>query len=411
MKTLEDAKSLDESDPLFSMRQKFVLPKGVIYLDGNSLGPQPVGVGERLASVVKDEWGEDLIKSWNLHGWMDLPKRVGNKIGQLICAGEDNVIAADSTSVNLFKVLAAALSLRPDRKTVLSDTGNFPTDLYIAQGLTHLLKGQVELKVVPAGEIEDHLDETVAVLMLTQVDYRSGTLFDMKHMTEKAHDKGALALWDLSHSAGALPVDVTGCDVDFAVGCGYKYLNGGPGAPAFLYVHPKHQDQVFPPLSGWLGHEAPFAFDTDYRPADGIARQICGTPGILGMSALDTALDVFQGLDMDLIRHKSNKLTELFIDLVEDKCEEHGFELVTPKAPSQRGSQVSFRHPQGYAIMQSLIDHGVIGDFRKPDILRFGFAPLYTGYGETWEAAETLYEIMETQTWDRPEYHEMKAVT
>ena len=410
--TREELLAWDQNDdPLAPMRAQFHIPANTIYLDGNSLGPMPRRTPERVAKVVEEEWGEDLIRSWNKHGWMELPGRCGGKIAELLGAEANEVVVADSTSVNLFKLLAAALRLRPERRIILSDKGNFPTDLYVAQGLVDLLEKGHELKLVEPEEVSDAIDEQVAVVMLTQTDYRSGRIHDMNAVTAKAHAAGALMLWDLAHSAGAFPVDLREADADFAVGCGYKYLNGGPGAPAFLFVAERLQDQVRPPLSGWMGHEAPFLFDRDYRPAEGIVRNLCGTPAILSMSALDAGLDVIRSAGMAEIRKKSVRMTSLFIDLMESRCADFGFELFSPRDPDTRGSQVSFSHGQGYPIMAALIERGVIGDFRAPDILRFGFTPLYLRYSDIWDAVETLRDIMESGSWDQPKFHKRLAVT
>ncbi len=409
--TREDVLNWDSDDPLAALRSQFQLPANIIYLDGNSLGPLPRRTSARITKVVEEEWGEDLIRSWNKHGWIDLPQRCGKKIAELIGAAPEEVVVADSTSVNLFKLLAAALRLRPERRVILSDKGNFPTDLYVAQGLIELLDKGHELKLVEPEEVANSIDESVALVMLTQTDYRSGRLHDMQDITAKAHAAGALMLWDLAHSAGAFPVDLREANADFAVGCGYKYLNGGPGAPAFLFVAERLQDQVRPPLSGWMGHEAPFLFDRDYRPAEGIARNLCGTPAILSMSALDAGLDVIRSAGMAEIRRKSVRMTDLFIHLMESRCAEFGFELFSPRDPEERGSQVSFSHAHGYPIMAALIERGVIGDFRAPNILRFGFTPLYLRYSDVWDAVEILREIMTDRSWDQPKFHKRLAVT
>lgn len=409
--TREDLLEWDRSDPLGPMRAEFHIPEDTIYLDGNSLGPMPRKAPERVASAVEEEWGEDLIRSWNKHGWIELPQRCGAKIARLIGAAPHEVVVADSTSVNLFKLLAAALKLRPDRKVILSDRGNFPTDLYVAQGLIELLDKGHELRLAEPEEVLEAIDDSVALVMLTQTDYRSGRRHDMTEVTAKAHAAGALTLWDLAHSAGAFPVELSEAGADFAVGCGYKYLNGGPGAPAFLFVAERHQESVRPPLSGWMGHEAPFQFDLDYRPAEGVVRNLCGTPAILSMTALDTGLDVLQKAGMTAIREKSVRMTELFIGLMETHCADFGFELFGPRDPEMRGSQVSFRHESGYPIMAALIERNVIGDFRAPDILRFGFTPLYLRYGDIWDAVQILRDIMLDRSWDQPKFHKRQAVT
>ncbi|WP_068418258.1 kynureninase [Labrenzia sp. OB1] len=399
----------DVQDILKSRKDAFLIPEGIIYLDGNSLGVLPRHVPARLTEVVTQEWGESLITAWNTHGWIDLPARTGDRIGRLIGAPAGTVVACDSTSVNVFKVLSAALSLRPDRKVILSDTGNFPTDLYVASGLKDLLARGYELKVVAPEEVKAAITGEVAVLMLTQVDYRTGRLHDMEDLTRTAHAAGALAIWDLAHSAGALPVNLAGAKADFAVGCGYKYLNGGPGAPAFLYVSPEHLDKVTSPLTGWMGHEAPFAFDLDYRPVSGIGRMTVGTPAVLSLSGLYAALDVFEDVDMADLRRKSISLSELFIAEVEARCPQ--LELASPRNPEDRGSQVSFRFKEGYEVMQALIARGVIGDFRAPDVMRFGFTPLYLSRQDIIDAVAVLADILDTQGWDRPEFKIRAKVT
>ncbi|WP_415713943.1 kynureninase [Roseibium sp.] len=399
----------DLNDVLKSKKDAFQIPDGVIYLDGNSLGVLPKHVPDRLQEVVRSEWGTSLIRAWNTHSWIDLPGRTGDRIGKLIGAPAGTVVACDSTSVNVFKVLSAALSLRPDRKVILSDAGNFPTDLYVASGLKELLAKGHELRVVAPEDVRSAITPDVAVLMLTQVDYRTGRVHDMADLTELAHEAGALAIWDLAHSAAAIPVDLQGAKADFAVGCGYKYLNGGPGAPAFLYVAPDHQDKVASPLTGWMGHEAPFAFDLDYRPVTGINRMTVGTPPILSLSSLHAALDVFEDVDMNDIRAKSISLSELFISEVEAKCPQ--LQLASPRDPHQRGSQVSFSFTEGYAVMQALIARGVIGDFRAPDIMRFGFTPLYLSHQDIVDAVEILADILETRSWDTPAFKTRAKVT
>jgi kynureninase len=390
-------------------RALFHIPDGVIYLDGNSLGPLPKAASSRVARTIEAEWGEMLIKGWNLAGWMDWPTRIGDRIGRLIGAAPGSVVMGDTLSIKVYQALASALELNPDRRVVLSDNGNFPTDLYMAQGLLASLGKGYELKVVEPEAVEANIDETVAAMMITEVDYRTGRLHDMKRLTQKAHDVGAVAIWDLAHSAGAIPVDLTGSKADFAVGCTYKYLNGGPGAPAFIYVAPKHADVVRPALSGWIGHESPFTFDLDYRPAKGVERMRVGTPPIVALAALDAALDAWDGVTMDQVRARSIELSERFIREVEARCPD--LELASPRDPEARGSQVSFRFHEGYAGMQALIAHGVIGDFRAPDIMRFGFTPLYLSEDEVVRAAEILEEIMRDRLWDTPEHKTRSKVT
>jgi kynureninase len=381
-------------------RALFDLPEGVIYLDGNSLGPLPKAAAARVAKT---------ITGWNKAGWMAMPSRVGDRIGRLIGAPEGTVVMGDTLSVKVYQALASALELRPARRVILSDSGNFPSDLYMADGLVRTLAAHHELRVVAPEEVEANITDDLAVLMLTEVDYRTGRRHDMKALTAKAHAKGALAIWDLAHSAGAFPVDVLGGGADFAVGCTYKYLNGGPGAPAFIYVNQDLAPKVRPALSGWLGHDAPFAFDLDYRPGQGIERMRVGTPPILQLAALDAALDVWDGVDLNDLRARSIELTQAFIAEVEARCP--ALTLASPRDPALRGSQVSFRHPDGYAIMQALIAAGVVGDFRAPDILRFGFTPLFIDLSDVRKAAEILEGIMSARSWDRDEFRRRAAVT
>lgn len=406
---------MDAADPLAGMRARFDLPGGLIYLDGNSLGPLSHAVRQRMARVLEAEWGEGLIRSWNAAGWIDLAQRAGDRIGRLIGAEPGEVIVADSTSINLFKVLVGALRMRPGRSVIVTEAGNFPTDLYMAQGSVALLGQGHHIRLVEApadlDAFRDALDEDCAVLMLTQVDYRSGRLHDMAALTRLAQDRGALVIWDLAHSAGALPVDLNAAGADLAVGCGYKYLNGGPGAPAFIYVAHRHQAEIPATLSGWLGHAQPFAFEPEYRPAPGILRQVCGTPPILSLAALDAALEIWDAVDMDVLRNKSQALGQLFIDLVDRDVQDPELRLISPRDPDQRGSQVAFSHPGGYGIVQALIQAGVIGDFRQPDVLRFGLAPLYLGYADIWDAVRALAGILADGQWRRPEFAQRAAVT
>lgn len=390
-------------------RALFDLPEGVIYLDGNSLGPLPKAVADRMGRVIADEWGKMLIGGWNAAGWMEQPRRVGDRIARLIGAEPGSTVMGDTLSIKVYQALASALEMRPDRRVILSDRGNFPSDLYIAEGLARTLGKGHELRTVAPEAVLGSIDETVAAILITEVDYRTGRRHDMRALTEKAHRMGALAIWDLAHSAGALALDVAGDGADFAVGCTYKYLNSGPGGPAFIYVAPRHQEQARPALSGWLGHEAPFAFDLDYRPGTGIERMRVGTPPILQLAALDAALDVWEGVEMRDLRARSLELTDLFIARVEALCPE--LTLSTPRAHAERGSQVSFTHPEGYAIMQALIHEGVIGDFRAPETLRFGFAPLYVSPEDVERAAKILGTIMAERRWDRPEFRKRAAVT
>jgi len=407
----EEALALDRADPIASGRALFTLPEGVVYLDGNSLGPPPRSVFERIDVVLREEWGSDLVRSWTKHGWIDLPERVAGAIAGLIGADPSEVAVTDSTSVNIFKLLGAALQLRPGRKGIVSENENFGTDLYIAEGLAEFLGDQASLRLVDRSQLASALDDEVAVLMLTQVDFRTGMMHDMAAWTLAAHDAGALVLWDLAHSAGAVPVDLGSCEADLAVGCGYKYLDGGPGAPAFAYVARRHHERLQTPLWGWMGHEAPFDFDTAYRPAPGVGRLRVGTPPILSLAALECGVAGIAEIGIEALRRKSEALTELFIALVERECAGHGFELASPREKDRRGSQVSFRHPEGYAIMQALIADGVIGDFRAPDLLRFGFAPAYVRFVDVWNAVAALRAIMEGGKWDRAAYKARAKVT
>lgn len=408
--TRADVESWDADDPLASFRDEFHVPGGVIYLDGNSLGALPRKTPERLRALIEEEWGRDLIRSWNAHDWIHLPRRVGDGIAALIGARAGEVVAADSTSTNLFKLLAAAVKLVPERRVIVSERENFPTDLYIAQGLVELL-GSHELRLVERGELRHAIDSDVAVVSLTHVDFRSGEVHDMAELTQHAHEQGATILWDLSHSAGALPVNLDDSEVDFAVGCGYKYLNGGPGAPAYLFVAERHQNRIDPPLSGWMGHEAPFAFDTDYRPAPGIDRQLCGTPSVIAMAALEVGVDILNRADIERVREKSKRMGDLFLQLVAEQCDGLGLSPACPRDAELRGSQVSLHHPEGYPVMQALIARGVIGDFRAPDILRFGLTPLYLRYADVWDAVAILKEILETEDFRRPEFQRRQLVT
>jgi kynureninase len=428
--------AMDEADPLRSLGEQFDLPDGVIYLDGNSLGVLPRATAGRIADVVTREWGTDLIRSWNTAGWVDLPQRIGDKIARLIGAGPGQVIAADSTSLNLYKVLTVALDLadaaaadgEAARRVVVSERSNFPTDLYIAQSI--VARRGMELRLIDSpADIPGALTDEVAVLMLTEVNYRTGERHDMAGLTAAAHAAGVLTIWDLAHSAGAVPVDLLGADADFAIGCGYKYLNGGPGAPAFVWVHPRYAGRFRQPLSGWLGHAAPFAFDTAYEPADGISRYVCGTPPILSLSALECGVDTVLAAEplggMTALRAKSLALTDLFIALVDALPTELGVGVVTPRDPARRGSQVSLtlappRHEAAYAVVQALIARGVIGDFRAgvpgdldahPHIMRFGFTPLYLSFAQVFDAVAHLREVLETQEWRQERYAVQGAVT
>ena len=390
-------------------RAQFDLPEGVIYLDGNSLGPLPRTAAARVARTVTEEWGQMLITGWNRAGWMDQPSRVGDRVGRLIGAETGSVVMGDTLSIKVYQALASALEMNPTRKVVLSDSGNFPSDLYMAQGLCRTLGPDYELRIVTPEDVMGALDDSIAVMMITEVDYRSGRRHDMAALTARAHQVGALAIWDLAHSAGALPVEVAAGGADFAVGCSYKYLNSGPGGPAFIYVAPRHAETARPALSGWLGHEAPFAFNLDYRPGSGVERMRVGTPPVLQLAALEASLDIWDQVEMADIRAASLALTDQFIAGVEATCPD--LVLATPRDHASRGSQVSFRHAEGYAMMQALIARGVIGDFRAPDILRFGFTPLFINAADVDKAIAIIADVMANRLWDRPEYKTRAKVT
>ncbi len=417
-----ECEAWDAANPLLGLRELFELPNGVVYLDGNSLGALPRAGAERMVEVVRRQWGQGLVQSWNDADWAGLPRRVGDKVARLVGADPGQVLVADSTSVNLYKVLWAALrlqGLRPGqtlRRVVLVDAGTFPTDGYIAASVADSFG--LTLKPVDPQRIPDLLrhraDRDVAVVMMNHVDYRTGRLHDMAALTAAAHAAGALAVWDLAHSAGALPVDLIGCDVDLAVGCGYKYLNGGPGAPAFLWVHPRHHDRAEQPLTGWFGHAAPFDFSDDYRPAPGVARFGCGTPPVLGLAALECGVDTVLAAEdhggLLALRASSLALTRTFRALVAERCPE--LTCLTPAADAEHGSQVTFTHPgDGYAIVQALIARGVVGDFRRPNLLRFAVTPLYTRHVDVWDAAMTLERVLASGMWRDPQYAVRAAVT
>jgi kynureninase len=387
----------------------FDLPDGVLYLDGNSLGPLPKAAPGRVASMLTEEWGNMLITGWNRAGWMAQPMRLGDRIGRLIGAQPGQVVLGDTLSIKVYQALAAALALVPDRRVVLSDSGNFPSDLYMAEGLLGMLGADYELRVVAPEDVADAISDEIAVLMLTEVDYGTGRMHDMADLTRKAHEAGAVTVWDLAHSAGAVPVDLATADADFAVGCTYKYLNGGPGAPAFIYVAPRYADRALPALSGWLGHAAPFDFHRKYTPGSGVERMRVGTPPVVQMAALESALDIWDMADMADVRAKSTALCDLFIAEVETACPM--LALASPRDGSRRGSQVSFRFANGYAAMQALIARGVIGDFRAPDIMRFGFTPLYIDENDVRAASAVIADVMTNRLWDRPDYKVRSAVT
>jgi kynureninase len=414
--TREDAIALDRDDALAPLRAQFSLPEGVIYLDGNSLGAAPAAAAARAQTVIQQEWAHDLIGSWNQAGWFDLPKRLGNRLAPLLGAHDGEVVITDTISINLFKLLAAALRVQaqrdPARRTIISERSNFPTDLYIAQGLIeHLDRGYTLRLIDSPQELAEALGADTAVTMLTHVNYRTGYMHDMAAVTAQAHAHGALALWDLAHSAGAVPLDLHAAQADYAVGCTYKYLNGGPGAPAFLWVAPQHQNAFAQPLSGWWGHGAPFAMQPQYQPQQGIGRFLCGTQAIVSMALIECGLEIYAQTDMASVRRKSLALTDLFIALLEQRCSAFPLRLVTPREHAQRGSHVSVEHPHGYRVMQALIAHGVIGDYREPHVLRFGFTPLYTRFVDVWDAVDRLLRILSEESWRAPEFAQRGAVT
>jgi kynureninase len=406
--TRDEALALDASDPLAFARERFRLPDGIIYLDGNSLGALPTAAPAALATTAERQWGEDLIASWNKHGWIDWPTRIAAKLAPIVGAKTSELLIADSTTVCLFKLLAAAARARPDRKTILTQKRNFPTDLYVAQGLADMLG--LRVKGVDPEEVVGAIDEDTAVVTFTHVDYRTAAFYDIRSVNDAARAAGALVVWDLSHSAGAVELDLNGCGAELAIGCGYKYLNGGPGAPAFIYVAEQLQDELRSPLQGWMGHAEPFAFVDNYRPAEGMLKFLTGTPSILALAALEAGLDTFDGIAMRELAAKSRKLSQLFIDEVEERCGDN-VALASPRDSIQRGSHVVFAHPEGYAVMQALIARGVIGDFRAPDLMRFGFCPLYNRFAEIVGAAEILANILASREWDQPRFHARSKVT
>jgi len=401
MTSREDCLALDAHDPLAAFRTRFALPEGVVYLDGNSLGARPKVAAARAQSVIGEEWGNGLIRSWNDADWIGLPAKVGDKLGQLIGAAPGEVVACDSTSVNLFKLLSAAFVLRPGRRVLLTDRDNFPTDNYVAEGVAAFLDGKVENRVLPAEEILAAIDQDVAVVSLTQVNYRTGQIYDMAKISAAATAMGALSLWDLSHSAGAIPVDLTGAGADLAVGCGYKYLNGGPGAPAYVFVPKRLHQAIRQPISGWMGHAAPFEFSGDFRPAPGIGRMLSGTPPVIALALLECGLDIIIEAGMDALRVKSMALSDLFISLITQYCDGRGLELISPQDANLRGSQVSYSYENGFGAMQALTARGVIGDFRQPNVMRFGFAPLYVTHIDLWDAVQALRAVLVGAEWKK----------
>ena len=409
--TRDELEELDRQDPLKIFRDEFDLPEGTLYFDGNSLGALPKATPARINEVVAEEWGKKLVTSWNSAGWFSLPETIGNKIAHLIGADDGEVVCVDGTGLNIYKLHAVALKMRAGRKVILMEGSNFPTDAYITQGLIDQLAQGHEIRFVEKNEILGAITEDVALVSLTQVHYKMGHLLDMKAITQKAHDVGALVMWDLSHSAGALPVALNGCDVDFAVGCTYKYLNGGPGAPAYLFVAKRHQGKETQPLTGWWSHERPFAFEQDYQPKNNIGQFLSGTQPIVSLAAVEVGVDLLLSADMDAIRQKSLALGDTFIQLIKEHLSEYGFTLATPVEPTERGSQISLCSENGYAIMQALIEAGVLGDFRAPDNMRFGLTPLYTRYTDLWDAVMKLKSIMENDTWRAERFSDVSEVT
>ena len=411
--TREDFTSLDKIDPLAKVRDEFSLPQNLIYFDGNSLGPLPKCTIHTLETMIQKEWGNGLIGSWNKENWINMPRELGNKIAPLVGAKLGEVIVVDSTSVNLFKVLTSALLLNKNRRVIVSEAENFPSDLYILEGVNKMFGESYERHLIKEGdyEIDKYIDTSTAVVMLSHVNYKTGRISDIKRITSIAHEKGALVIWDLSHSVGVMPLYLHDCGVDFAVGCTYKHLNGGPGAPGFLYVHKSLIEKVSQPLTGWMGHIQPFEFVVNYQPANDICKYICGTPPIIAYKAIESGLTVFEQVSMNVVREKSIKLSEMFIQLMQQECIKFGFELFSPRNAEQRGSQVSFTHGNGFSIMQTLISHSVVGDFRQPNILRFGFSPLYMRFKDVWDAVICLREIMQTKEWQSEQFNKRGYVT
>ena len=411
--TREDFTSLDKIDPLAKVRDEFSLPQNLIYFDGNSLGPLPKSTIHTLETMIQKEWGNGLISSWNKENWINMPRELGNKIAPLVGAKLGEVIVVDSTSVNLFKVLTSALLLNKNRRVIVSEAENFPSDLYILEGVNKMFGESYERHLIEEGdyEIDKYIDTSTAVVMLSHVNYKTGRISDIKRITSIAHEKGALVIWDLSHSVGVMPLYLHDCGVDFAVGCTYKHLNGGPGAPGFLYVHKSLIEKVSQPLTGWMGHIQPFEFVVNYQPANDICKYICGTPPIIAYKAIESGLTVFEQVSMNVVREKSIKLSEMFIQLMQQECIKFGFELFSPRNAEQRGSQVSFTHGNGFSIMQTLISHSVVGDFRQPNILRFGFSPLYMRFEDVWDAVICLREIMQTKEWQSEQFNKRGYVT
>lgn len=403
--------SLDQQDSLACFRSRFELEEGLLYFNGNSLGAMPSGMSQRLQSFAENEWGRDIVRGWNTQGWYEMPQRVGDKIAPLIGADAGEVIVADTTSINIFKLAVAALKLKPGRSKIITTNDNFPTDIYILQGLVATLPDKVELMVVDPADLETSVDENTALVLLTPVNYKSGALFNMAAVTTRVQQQGALMLWDLSHSCGAHPVALNAINADFAVGCGYKFLNGGPGAPAYLFVAKRWQADIEQPLTGWKGHANPFAMSTDYVAAEGITRMLCGTHPVTALTCLETAIDIFSEADMEQVTGKSRQMGDLFIELMEATCKDYDLSLISPRDASLRGSQVSFKHNEAYALVQALIERKVICDFRAPDVLRFGITPLYQRYVDVWDAVAQLQNILESGAWRQERFDSRSAVT
>ena len=409
---LQELQQLDRDDPLRNYRSLFHLPEGVIYLDGNSLGPAPKEVFKKMEKVLHQEWAEDLIRSWNNAGWWELTDRLGSMVAKLIGADDDEVVVCDTTSVNLHKVLHAALSLKPERNKVIAEADCFPSDLYVLEGVKSLRPDlEILLEGRDGSSIPEMLDEQVAAVLINHVDYRSGIIRDMENLTRQVQEFGGLAVWDLSHSTGVFPVQLNRCRVDFAVGCTYKYLNGGPGAPAYLYAASRHHAACNQPLSGWFGHARPFDFERHFDPDSGIRRFVCGTQPILSLRALQSGLEIYQDVSLQQVREKSMALTDLFIMLLKNECAAWELEIISPEDASQRGSQVAVSHPEGYAVMQALISRGVIGDFRAPNLMRFGFAPLFLSYQDIHDAVKQLKQILESEEWNQEAFLQKSKVT
>lgn len=413
--TSEKLAALDANDPLGIFRDRFLIPEGTIYMNGNSLGPLSTDARNRLHTVIDREWGQELIKGWNTAGWYDITRRVGDKLAKIVGADEGEIVLCDSTSVNLFKAVAAALHIQnskdPKRTKIISEAGNFPTDLYILDGVKNFVRGDVQVNICDRSEIFNAINDETAVVVLTHVHYVTGEIFPMEELTEHAHKNGALIVWDLSHSVGAVETDLNLAQADFAVGCGYKHLNGGPGAPAFIYAAKRHHKEMMQPLSGWFSHKAPFGFTDEFEPTDGVSRMLCGTTPILSASALETAVDLFLEAEPQNLKEKRQTLSAIFCDLMMPLCSKHGLTFISPTKPSERGAHVSYQFDQGYELMQAMIDRGVFGDFRAPDFIRIGFSPLFQSYCDMQKAVDIIANILENRIYEQPKYQVKNAVT